>query len=124
MFSYKTEKKILFDLLLGVNLLARFKILEGSFYGEYYDNKYMEDAKLYASVFQNYSLNIHGGIGMSYYLKSNLLISGNYYYRLICFRTVDGIMGEDIDLGGIPGLDWINHPNFNFQISTKFLFGE
>jgi len=125
-FMYLPVKSLSFDLSLGLNLSTRMKIEDGSFKYDNYDNIIStDDVKLKGGIIRGFPFNVLGGIGVSYKIFPKLIISANTYARYVLFTRATGAMGKNKKLKGgvISGgiFDWVNDPNLNFQISTRFL---
>lgn len=126
-FMYLPAKSLSFDLLFGLNLSTRMKIEDGSFLLDINDNMInTDDAKLKGGIIRGFPFNVLGGMGVSLRIFPKVIISANTYARYVLFTRATGAMGKNKKLkasgfiyGGI--FDWVNDPNLNFQISTRFL---
>ncbi|MBN1597001.1 MAG: hypothetical protein JW894_01800 [Bacteroidales bacterium] len=125
-FSYLPIKSLSLDLLLGLNLMTRMKIEDGSFtYNDNGDITDMGDVKLKGGIFKGFPYNALCGLGISCKVAPKLVISANANARYIVFKRASGVMGKNKELtsslfeGGL--LAWAHNPSNNFQIAVRFL---
>lgn len=130
--SYTPTKKLSFDLLLGLNLMTRMKIEDGSFkYNNNGNISEIEDAKIKGGIIKGFPFNALCGFGISFKVAPKLIISANANARYVVFKSATGAMGSNKEFIGFlfnPDyrglLAWEHDPNYTFQISTRFLLDQ